>query len=97
MVYTPEPTGSPVASRALTYPPPQVLASIRQQNERHGTEVDHIVPVDYLNEEGDLLFTVQQELAAFKLTPETMDSGSETVRVSMVGGRSPMVITWAKK
>ena len=62
-----------------------------------GDAVDHTVSVDYLNDDGDLLFTLTRRLAVYKTTIETGEPGADVMRVSMVGNAEPMTLTWAKK
>ena len=62
-----------------------------------GIEIDHTVSVDYLNDAGDVLFTLRRLMAVYKTTLETGAPGADVVRVSMVGNADPITIIWAKK
>lgn len=62
-----------------------------------GMETDHAVSVDYLNDSGDLLFTLRRSMAVYKTTLEIGQPGGNRLRVSMVANAEPMTITWAKK
>ncbi len=65
-----------------------------------GIEIDHNVAVDYLNEKGDVLFTMRRRMAVYKTTIQALaglDTGSPgggAVRVSMVANGEPMTITF---
>ncbi len=62
-----------------------------------GVDIKHFVSVDYLNDAGDVLFTLRRTLSVYKVTLETGEAGPDLFRVSMVGDADPIAIIWAKK
>lgn len=63
------------------------------QRTLQGIETPRVVSVDYLNEDGDLLLTLTEEVIIYKVTRE-LGAGVPMVRLSMIRGGAPVTITW---